>query len=90
MLIGEIMLAEQMHMSRTPIRQALQVLESKGLVEIRDGAGTFVTKFTTRDIEDAYEIRRTMEVLAVRTAIYEITDEELARFKRTSRSCVNL
>lgn len=87
--VCEEQLVEQFHMSRTPIRQALQHLEALGLVEARDGVGTFVTMIDQRDMADAYEIRREVEKIAIRTSIGKITETELdeleGRFLRFKR-----
>lgn len=64
-------------MSRTPIREALSMLAKEDLIEVRDGVGTFVKSRSQKDIEDAYELRRNMEVMAIQTAIDEFTEEEL-------------
>lgn len=75
--IGEVELCEQFHVSRTPVRQALQRLEQLGLVEIRGGAGTFVTVISEEDVRDAYEIRCMAEKLAAKNALHTIPAEEL-------------
>lgn len=76
-LIAESALVERYFVSRTPIRQALQKLEDRGLVKIQDGVGTFVTFVTQSDVRNAYEIRNAAEKIAIRTSMYHITDEEL-------------
>ena len=76
-IISEMALVEQYYVSRTPIRQALQKLQDRGLVKIQDGVGTFVTFFTHEDVANAYEVRNAVEKIAARTAIYKITDAEL-------------
>ena len=76
-LISETALVEQYYVSRTPIRQALQKLQDRGLVQIQDGVGTFVTFITHQDVTNAYEIRNAVERIACRTSIHKITDEEL-------------
>lgn len=82
-MLGEIQLGETLHMSRTPIREAIRRLEMEGLVEVKDGVGTFVTAFSAEDIADAYEVRRAMELLAIQTAIGEFQEEELRELRET-------
>ena len=67
-MISEAYIEDQFHVSRTPARQALQKLQEKGLVEIRDGVGTFVTVITYEDMNTAYELRCAVEKLAAKTA----------------------
>lgn len=73
-------------MSRTPIREALKMLKSDDLVEIRDGVGTFVNTFTQKDIEDAYAVRKALEMLAVHTAINAFSGEELDQMEENFHS----
>ena len=80
--IGEIELCRRYNVSRTPARQALQRLENLGLVEIRDGVGTFVTMIAEKDVGYAYEIRCMAEKLAVGKAINRIKEAELAEQKQ--------
>ena len=76
-MIGEEQLVQQYHVSRTPVRQALQQLERFGLVEIRDGVGTFVTYISPKQMKDAYQIRCMAEILAAETAIDRISEKKL-------------
>lgn len=85
-MLGEVALTRELNMSRTPIREALKMLKSEDLVEIRDGVGTFVKTVTKKDIRDAYAVRQVLEILAARTAIDEFTDEELDELEETFRS----
>ena len=85
-MLSEAELVERFHVSRTPVRQALQQLSALGLVEIRDGVGTFVTMIAQEDMRDAYQIRLAVEKLAIRTSIGKIPaatlDELEGRFRR--------
>lgn len=81
--ISELELCEKFNVSRTPVRQALQQLEKLGLVEIRDGVGTYVTLISEQDVCNAYQIRCMAEKLAAKKAIHSITDEELYEQKNT-------
>lgn len=75
--LGETELCEQYSLSRTPVRQALQRLEALGLVDVRDGVGTFVTVISEESVRDAYEIRCMAEKLAAVRAIEVIPASEL-------------
>ena len=81
--LGEEQLCERFHVSRSPIRQALQALHQVGLVEIRDGVGTFVTTIDENDVRNAYEIRCLFEKYAARNSINQITDEEIRKQEQT-------
>ena len=70
-------LARRYGISRSPIRQALRMLEQDGLVELIPKKGARVIGFTVDDIEEIYDIRKSLEILAVRTAIPNLSIEGL-------------
>jgi len=70
-------LASAMHISRTPIRDALRALEREHLVTIAPNHETVVTAHTAADVREIYQLRAVLEGLAVRLAI-EVTPETVA------------
>lgn len=64
----EIALVELLDVSRTPIRAALAQLADEGLLEKAVGGGYAVREFSERDIQDAIELRGTLEGVAARLA----------------------
>lgn len=62
----ETELAAQLGVSRAPIREALQRLNSEGLLDIVPYHGTTVRKLTRRDVEELYSLRSTLETFALR------------------------
>jgi GntR family transcriptional regulator, vanillate catabolism transcriptional regulator len=64
----EVALVERLGVSRTPIRAALLQLSTEGLLEKLPGGGYVVRAFTERDIQDAIELRGTVEGIAARLA----------------------
>ncbi len=62
-------LAAQLHISETPIRDALQELEREGFVTRIPHKGTFVTQVDLADIEETFQIRSALEGLAVRLVV---------------------
>jgi len=65
-VLAETALAEQMNVSRAPIREAIQILESDGLVETVAYKGKRVKPLTVREVEETYHLRGVFEVEAVR------------------------
>ncbi len=59
--------ARGLGVSRTPVVNALKILESDGLVEIQPRRGTFVTHFATQDVAELFEIRLLIELYAAET-----------------------
>lgn len=70
-------LADQLGVSLTPVRNAVQLLEAEGLVEVRPRSGTFVASVSVEDIRETFAIRRALECLAAEKAAVEMTDQEL-------------
>ncbi len=61
-------LADQLHVSRIPLREAILVLESEGFVRSIPRRGSHVTRLTMKDVHDLFDIRESLEVLAARRA----------------------
>jgi DNA-binding GntR family transcriptional regulator len=74
-------LAKQINVSRTPIREALHILEMEGLVESIPRVGYRVKELRWEDVEELCEIRAVNEILAARWAMKRITPQELAAMK---------
>ena len=75
--IVESTYAKQYNISRTPIREALRKLEQDGLVECEARKGVVVRSLEEEDIQEIYVIRQTLEELALRYAIKNVTDEDI-------------
>lgn len=78
----EIQLAEEMGVSRTPVREAIRKLELEGLVVMIPRKGAYVAGLSLKDITDVFEIRRAVEGLAAELAAERITDDELETLER--------
>lgn len=72
-------LAEQLGVSRTPIREALHKLASEGYVVLSPHRGASVTEFSIDELEEIYAVRIGLESYAAFLAAQRITDEELDR-----------
>jgi len=70
-------LASELGISRTPLREALLMLEQGGLIETIPYKGTFVADVSKKDVEQIYQVREALEALAVRLATMVIPSEEL-------------
>ncbi len=79
--LNELALANELKISRTPIREALKQLELEGLVESIPNKGVYVKGFSPRDIDDMFEIRLSLEGLAIQLAIDRMDDVYLAKIK---------
>jgi DNA-binding GntR family transcriptional regulator len=74
-------LGTQLHVSRTPIREALSRLAQEGLVEARPQRGHYVQALDAKLVEDLYELREVLEVHAIHLAIARADGEDMARLE---------
>jgi DNA-binding GntR family transcriptional regulator len=70
-------LADELHISRMPIVEAITRLETEGLVERRNRVGTFVTPLDRTKYDEIYATREMIEQWAVEPIIERITDSDL-------------
>lgn len=78
----EIHLANQLGVSRTPIREAIRMLELEGLVTMIPRRGAEVAEMTVKSLQDVLEVRRSLDVLSVELACERITEQELAQLRQ--------
>lgn len=82
----EIQLSNQLGVSRTPIREAIRMLEKEGLAITIPRKGAQVAKLSEKDMEDVLEIRNVLDELAVSTACDRMEDDELMALKTAKES----
>lgn len=75
--IVETEYAERMHISRTPLREALRKLERDGLVEYMLRRGVVVRAFTLADVEEIYTIRNALELLTLPAIVANATEGDI-------------
>lgn len=78
----EIQLAEEMGVSRTPVREAIRKLELEGFVVMIPRKGAYVSGISMKDIADVFELRAALEGLAAGLAAERVTEEELEQLER--------
>lgn len=79
--INEKMLCERFGISRTPLREALKVLASEGLVELMPNRGATVASFTSEDLDETFPIMGALEALSGELACQLISDTEIAEIR---------
>jgi DNA-binding GntR family transcriptional regulator len=77
-------IADRLGVSRTPVREAVSRLAAEGLVSVIARRGVFVTELSEKDIREIYEVRETLEVLAIRLAISILTDQDIQTLQEIS------
>lgn len=75
-------LAEQLGVSKTPIREALTRLEQDGLVETTSFKGAVVTGYSRQDLIELYELRELLENAAARAAAESMSEQDRAHLDR--------
>ena len=70
-------IARQLEVSTTPVREAMHRLEGDGLAVKAPYQGWFVRDYSTEQIRELYEVRVTLECMAVRLACERMTDAEI-------------
>jgi DNA-binding GntR family transcriptional regulator len=78
----ESTLAADMEVSRTPVREALHRLALEGLLYSIPRVGYIVEEMSDHDIQDLFTIRMTIEQIAAKLALENITDDELQRLEQ--------
>lgn len=81
MWIDEQMLAEQYGISRTPLREALKVLASEGLVELKPRRGCYVTEISRRDLDDIFPLMALLEGRCAADAVRRAKPADIADLK---------
>src|SRR5512136_1470088 len=75
--VAEVAIAEQLGVSRTPVREALAVLSQEGLLGAAGKRGYLVQEFGNKDIADAIEVRGLLEGAAARQVAEKGPEAEL-------------
>ncbi len=79
----EVELAEDMGVSRTPIREAIRKLEKEGLVTIEPRRGAYASQVSADDMVEVLEVRQNMEGLAAFMAASRMKPEQLKKIEET-------
>ena len=79
--LREDLLAGEFRVSRSPVRSVLRDLEQDHLIEILPKRGARVFPFTADDLEDIYELRRDLELLAMKRSAHSLSIQRLLELK---------
>lgn len=71
-------LADSLRVSRSTVTNVIQRLRMEGLVQIIPRRGTLVRPFTPADVQDIYEVRQSLELLAARLSLHHVTEQEIS------------
>jgi len=76
-------LARELGISRTPVREALLVLQTEGLLESAPNRGATVRTYEADDLDDLYQLRALLEGFAARLAATRISADDLERLRES-------
>jgi DNA-binding GntR family transcriptional regulator len=75
-------IAEQLGVSRMPVREALKTLELEGLVSLEPHKGAIVNSLTLEDIDEIYELRTLLEPFTLKKSIPNLTAGDIASLEK--------
>jgi len=76
--VNEYQVAKLLNISRPPIREAFRLLAAEGLITLVPRKGAFVSKMSSREVKEIYEMKSMMESFAVRLAIPILDEKEVS------------
>ncbi|MGI9026613.1 MAG: GntR family transcriptional regulator [Burkholderiaceae bacterium] len=79
--LNERELCERLHVSRTPLREAIKLLGAEGLVDLLPNRGAVAIKLTETDVINTFEVLAVLEGTSGELAAQRITDDELAEVR---------
>ena len=79
--ILEAQLADDLNISRTPIREAIRLLECEGFVELLPRRGAIVKEFSEKDLQDTVEVKACLETLVAELIIEKINDKTISKLE---------
>src|SRR3954463_13392139 len=79
--LDEVKLAEQLKISRTPLREALKVLTAEGLVRHEPRRGCFVNEVTEKDLDEIFPVLALLEGRCAREAAINASDVDLQQLE---------
>jgi DNA-binding GntR family transcriptional regulator len=80
--IREDRLAQEISMSRTPVREAINRLTAEGFIKNIPRRGLFFVKIETEEIKELLDVRQALEILAVEKCIEKISPEQLKNLEK--------
>jgi DNA-binding GntR family transcriptional regulator len=75
-VVSQVQLARELGVSRTPLREAVRMLQREGLISGEANRMVRVAPFTVEDVEELYAVRIANEALAIRLTVPQMTDKD--------------
>lgn len=84
--ISQVRIAELLGLSRTPVREALRLLEKEGLVTSERGRQIVISQTTMDDLDELYALRIKLDTATALFTVPQLTDEDISQM----RACLDL
>lgn len=88
--ICETRLAAELGISRTPLREAIRLLETEGFLRVIPRRGAVVRDISIKDVTEIYEIKAAMEGLSARLAAHHFNKKDIERLKEINNELAKL
>jgi len=88
--LREISLSNELGVSRTPVLDAIRMLEQEGLVVMEANKGAYVAEISKQELNDVLELRRSLEALAIEKASERISEKELKMLDQAAEEFARL
>jgi DNA-binding GntR family transcriptional regulator len=82
--IVESNLIKQFNISRTPVREAIRMLQARGFVEATHNKGTYVKKISVKELENIYDALSALEGFAVHIATQNMTRKQIEMLEKSN------
>jgi DNA-binding GntR family transcriptional regulator len=79
--LSQVKIAERLGLSRTPVREALRLIEKEGLVTATHGRQVVITPTSMSDLDELYALRIKLDATTVRTTVPLLTDGDMAEMQ---------
>lgn len=83
--LSQVKIAERLGLSRTPVREALRLIERDGLITSQRGRQVVISATSMADLDELYALRIKLDSATVRSCVPNLTDDDLAEM----RDCLN-
>lgn len=86
----ETTIAQELNVSRNPVREALRQLEQEGIVEYIPQKGCFLREINLEELEEIFRLRANLEIISLEYCNFKIADETIKKLERIIAELSNI